>query len=335
VTARPALSEPLDPLAHDDPVAAVLHAHAAGVPLLLSTSGSSGATRQVRRTTASWFGSFPAVARLTGLDETARVFVPGPIIGTMNLFAAVLTRALGARRVDAVEDATHAHVTPTELRRLLTEGRPVAGVRVTVAGDRLGADLHDRAVGAGAVVSHYYGAAELSFVAWGRHEHDLRPFPGVEVVDRGGVLWVCSPYLALVPGDAEGFATVGDRGTVTADGRVLVHGRGDAAVVTGGVTVVVEDVEAALGPDLGGELVVVGVPHPDLGEVVAAVLTRAGDLETARHRARAGLRETHRPRLWFVTDALPRTSAGKVDRSAARALAAAGRWRRLVPAAAR
>jgi long-chain acyl-CoA synthetase len=328
---RSTLSEPIDPLAHDDPVAAVLDAHDAGVPLLLATSGSSGGWRGVRRTTVSWFDSFPAVAELTGLGPGARMYVPGPSAGTMNLFAAVLARVVGARRVASVEEATHAHVTPTELRRVLAERCPLTGLHLTVAGDRLDTGLHARATDVGARVSHYYGAAELSLVAWGGHEGDLRPFAGVDVVERDGVLWVRSPYVAMVPTDPDGFATVGDRGTVTPDGQVVVRGRGETAVLTGGVTVLVEEVEATLRRAVAGEIVVVGVPHPELGEVVAAVLTEADAVADARARARAELAETHRPRLWFEADVLPRTLAGKTDRGAVRALAAAGRLQRLTP----
>lgn len=320
---------------HDDPVAAVLDAHDAGTPLLLATSGSSGGSRGVRRTTGSWFESFPTVAALTGLGPGSRMFVPGPPSGTMNLFAAVLARVVGAQQVASVHDATHAHLTPTELRRVLERDGRLDGVRVTVAGDRLDPGLHRRAEAAGAEVSHYYGAAELSFVAWGSHEDDLRPFAGVEVVERDGVLWVRSPYLARVPTDPQGFATAGDHGRVSADGRVIVHGRGETAVLTGGVTVLVGEVEAVLGRSVTGEVVVVGVPHPELGEVVAAVLTRADDVTHARARAGAELTRTHRPRLWFVADHLPRTGAGKTDRVALRALAATGRLRRVTPVGAR
>jgi acyl-coenzyme A synthetase/AMP-(fatty) acid ligase len=252
----------------------------------------------------------------------------------MNLFAAVLARASGVPLVDDVADATHAHLTPTELRRLLADGR-LEGLHVTVAGDRLPAELHRSATDAGAEVDHYYGAAELSFVAWGAHEEQLRPFPGAEVRVLDGVIWVRSPYLADVATDADGFATVGDRGRVTADGRVLVGGRGAASVTTGGATVAVEPLEAALAPVVAGEVAVVGAPHAELGEVVAAVLTSADDLPAAQQRARERLQPAQRPRLWFFVDGLPRTAAGKTDRAALRALVASGGLRRLSPVAAR
>ena len=46
-------------------------------------------------------------------------------------------------------------------------GGLLAGTVVVVAGDRLDPALHDEAVRAGLRVHHYYGSAELSFVAWG------------------------------------------------------------------------------------------------------------------------------------------------------------------------
>ena len=198
----------------------------------------------------------------------------------------------------------------------------MAGVHVTVAGDRLTRRLHDRAVAAGASVSHYYGASELSFVAWGRHEEELRPFPGVEVEVRDGEVWARSPFLCEgyvgPPGDLRrdpsGFATVGDRGALV-DGVLRVAGRGSEAVVTGGATIRVADVETALGTRVTGALVVVGLPHPDLGQVLAGVVTDTADLTAVRSAARL-LPPTHRPRRWFHVPALPVTEAGKVDRGA-------------------
>jgi acyl-coenzyme A synthetase/AMP-(fatty) acid ligase len=105
---------------------------------------------------------------------------------------------------------------------------------------------------------------------------------------------------------------VGDRGRWL-DGRLLVDGRDDA-VVTGGVTVLLADVEAALRPALVGQVAVVGLPHIELGGIIVAVLTDHQDREAARLAA-AELGPA-RPRRWFVQDRLPLTPAGKVDRQA-------------------
>jgi long-chain acyl-CoA synthetase len=307
-----------------DPVAAFWAADAAGDPVVLRTSGSSGVPRAVVRTTGSWTASFEPVARLTGLTPGSRVWVPGPLSATMNLFAAVHASSCGATLVCDPADATHAQLTPATLRRCLDDGRALAGLSVVVAGDRLAPALHRRAVRAGARVRHYYGAAELSFVAWGSHADDLRPFPGAEVSVRAGEIWVRSPYLCLgydgPPGplhvDDAGHATVGDRGALV-DGLLRVAGR-PGAVTVGGATVEVADVEAVLRPAATGELALVAAPR--FGRVLAAVLTDDGDHAPLLRLARAHLEGAHRPRLWYRIDVMPRTPAGKVDHEAVRDL---------------
>ncbi len=319
-------------------VAGFLAAHAAGDPVALGTSGTSGAPRAVVRSTGSWVDSFGTVAHLSGLTPSSRVWVPGPLAATMNLFAAVHATVLGARLVDDPAAATHAQLTPATLARCLDDGVPLAGRTVVVAGDRLPVALHDRAVAVGARVHHYYGAAELSFVAWGAHEDDLRPFPGVEVAVRDGLVAVRSPYVCSgydgPPGplrvDPDGFATVGDRGELVA-GRLRVAGRADAVTVAGS-TVETADVEALLRGPARGEVVVLGVPYPGLGGVLAVVLTDVRDHPALRRLARQRLDGARRPRLWFGVPRLPSTPAGKVDRVALAALVSGddARARRLV-----
>jgi acyl-CoA synthetase (AMP-forming)/AMP-acid ligase II len=180
-------------------------------------------------------------------------------------------------------------------------------------------------------VQHYYGAAELSFVAWGSSAEDLRPFPGVDVAVRAGEIWVRSPYLCTgydgPPGplrrEPGGFATVGDRGTL-ADGVLTVAGRPDAVQVAGS-TVEPGAVEDVLRPHASGEVAVVGVPHDRLGTVLGVVLTVAGDHAPLRRVARQRLHGAERPRLWFHLERWPTTPAGKLDREALTVLLTAPR----------
>lgn len=283
----------------------------------LATSGTTGAARAVVRSTASWTDSFTHVSALTGIGAGARVWVPGPLTASMNLFAAVHAHHSGAAWSPSPEGATHASLTPALLARHL--GR-LRGLVVVVAGDRLPVALRDRARDNGVTVTHYYGAAELSFVAWGSCAEDLTAFPGVEVAVRAGEIWVRSRYLAHGydgrPGalrrDEDGFATVGDRGCIRA-GSLVVQGRPDT-VSTAGVTVPVADVEPVLCGAAQGDVVVVGIPHDELGAVLAAVLTDASDLAAVRAAARP--LGTCRPRMWFHLAELPLDAGGKVDRAA-------------------
>ncbi|TDC26636.1 hypothetical protein E1261_22190 [Kribbella albertanoniae] len=232
----------------------------------------------------------------------------------MNLFAAVHAEVVGARVVGEPGEATHACLTPAQLDRLGGELGPE--VVICVAGARL-----ERRAAAANVV-HYYGAAELSFVAAGRHGEDLRPFDGVEVELRDGEIWVRSPYVCLgyaddaagpLRTDSDGWATVGDRGRWSGT-TLRVLGR-PGAVTTAGATVVIAEVEERLASVARGPVVVFGVPHSVLGEVLAVAVVVEADLATLREYAREHLPPSHRPRRWQVVDELPLTPGGKIDRA--------------------
>jgi len=320
------MTDHVRPEEHTDPVAAVLSARRTGAALSLTTSGSTGPTpRRVLRTTESWWGCFPAYSDLTGVRRGARVWVPGTLRSTMNLFAAVHAAWAGAELVAGAQSATHACLTPAQLER---RGSDLpAGARIVVAGAGLPDGVAAAARQRGLRIDHYYGAAELSFVAASdAGDGRLRPFPGVEVEVRDepvtGTIWVRSDWVCDgydgPPGSLrraeDGWASVGDLGRL--DGSVLtVLGRPDA-VVTAGATVLVSDVEAVLRPVARGTVVVHGVPHPSLGEVVAVTLTDGRDRAGLEQVARARLPVSHRPRVWRVVPELPLTEAGKVDRAA-------------------
>lgn len=316
----------LDPFDSPDPVAAILaeHDRPAGRRrlLALTTSGtSSGSPRVILRTTASWIDSFAAFSGLTGTSPSSRVWVPGPLSATMNLFAATHAAWAGATRVPTAGQATHAHLTTSAVPGLLRDhAESLPGLTVVVAGDRLPGGLADALVAAGASVHHYYGAAELSFVAWGRDEDSLRVFPGVEVRAVDGELRARSDYVAVsaVP-DTDGWYSVGDRGHVTSDDRVVVTGR-PGSITVAGTTVQVSTIEAALRPHAPDGVAVVAVPHPRFGQVPGVVVTDAATLPALRAAARTSLVEAARPRRWQVIDAWPLTEQGKLDRVALTAL---------------
>lgn len=312
--------------------------------LHVPTSGTSGgAPRVVLRTLASWTDSFAPFTAATGITAGDVVLAAGPP-SSLFVYARAHAAYLGARLVASdrwdprrLAEATVAHLTPAMLSDALEpeiaaawQGRLRLAV---VAGAALPSGLRERAADAGLDAVEYYGAAELSLVALGRGR--LTPFDEVETQIRDGEIWVASPWTALgYAADASGplrrdgrWCTVGDRGAVV-DGALLVHGRA-GAVLTGGTTVQTAEVEAVLRQVPGvADCAVLGLPHERLGAVVAAVVV-GGRRADAVAACRQGLPRAARPVLWFQTDRLPRTGAGKPDLPALRGALADGevaRW---------
>lgn len=294
--------------------------------LVVGTSGSTGCRRLVHRSQRSWTDSFAAFSDATGITAADRVGVTGPLRFSLQLFAAVHARWQGCAVVDGGAEATVLHAVPAVLADLLDAGPPAGLHTVVVAGARLRPELAERATRAGLRVVEYYGATELSLVAIGEPGR-LRLFGQVDAVLRDGVLWVRSPYLSEgylgasqgpMRRDREGYATVGDRAELDPDGGVRPLGR-DAVVEVGGTPVQLDDVEAVLAGLPGVRAAVVaGRPHHRLGGVlaVAVELDPGADLAEIKRDARGALPAAALPRHWRVLDALPRTSAGKVDRGA-------------------
>lgn len=308
-------------------------AHRRGRLIGLRTSGTTtGAGRVIVRSTDSWVDSLDAVAQRCALTPHDRIWIPGPMGSTMNLFAACLAVHNGVKwSSDKPECATIWQLTPARLSSLLDAGLPRSQRlrEVIVAGDGLSRGLRDRATTRGINVVHYYGAAEMSMVAMGSCRDDLELFDKVEARTTDGIIWVRSPWLAqgylratadaprrpgahapLLRSD-DGFVTVGDRGAL--DGRrLIVEGR-DGAVTTAGQTVLLAPLLDRLRHRAQGELFLLGLPHAALGQVLTAVVTRRDDLGPVRAWAREHLTGADRPRRWQWVAHPPLTLSGKVD----------------------
>jgi acyl-CoA synthetase (AMP-forming)/AMP-acid ligase II len=160
-----------------------------------------------------------------------------------------------------------------------------------------------------------------------------RPLPCVElkIVPQPGMsdgeVLVRSPtqmlgYFGLddSPIDSDGWLHTGDLGHIDTDGHLWITGRCKDIIIRGGENIAPAAVERALMTISGvNEAVVFGVPHPDLGEEVMAVVVVDGEQTPAQ------LQEQLRPKVssfavpsrWQLqTEPLPVNQTGKVDKAA-------------------
>jgi len=119
-----------------------------------------------------------------------------------------------------------------------------------------------------------------------------------------------------------GFFRSGDLGHFDERGDLWVDGRLKELIIVGGSNVVPGEVEAPLSAVAGvAEVVVSGVAHEDLGEVVGAFVVAApgvvdaGELERRlREEAERTLAPYKRPRVYRFLSEIPRNATGKIDR---------------------
>lgn len=166
------------------------------------------------------------------------------------------------------------------------------------------------------------------------------PLPGVEVriasesgelLPRGevGIIEVRGPnvfkgYWRMPEKTAEefredGFFITGDQALMDHDGRVSIVGREKDMVISGGYNVYPKEVEVLIDEMPGvRESAVIGVPHPDFGEAVVAVVVPAG-AEVTLHETDAALdgalARFKQPKRIVNVPELPRNAMGKVQKN--------------------
>ncbi|MDZ4255124.1 MAG: malonyl-CoA synthase [Sulfuritalea sp.] len=122
---------------------------------------------------------------------------------------------------------------------------------------------------------------------------------------------------------ADGFFRTGDMGARDADGYVVISGRSKDLVITGGLNVYPKEIEELIDAMPGVvESAVIGLPHPDFGEAVTAVvvrqknaagaaLTEASIIAAIKHK----LANFKVPKWVYLVDELPRNAMGKVQKN--------------------
>lgn len=119
---------------------------------------------------------------------------------------------------------------------------------------------------------------------------------------------------------ADGYFKTGDVGKIDAQGYVTIVGRSKDLIISGGYNVYPAEIEGYIN-ELDGvaESAVVGVPHPDFGEVGVAVVVRlpghALDPDHVLANLKSRLANFKIPKRCFVVDSLPRNTMGKVQKN--------------------
>jgi malonyl-CoA/methylmalonyl-CoA synthetase len=267
-----------------------------------------------------WFSRFDAAAVVERLPE-ATVFMGVPTLYVRLLAEAGLTRAACAN-----------------IRLFISGSAPLLIETFNAWRERTGHTILERYGMSETVMltSNPYAPASarrggtvglpLPGVGLRVHDDKGRPLPAGEI----GGIEVKGPnvfigYWRMPEKTADEFTTdlwfkTGDVGTVDESGYVSIVGRSKDLIISGGYNVYPAEIEAVINELPGvAESAVVGVPHPDFGEaVVAVVVAKPGStlVDAAIISAlKAKIANFKVPKHVFVVDELPRNTMGKVQKN--------------------
>ena len=224
--------------------------------------------------------------------RSVRLFVSGSAPLLLDTFEA-FERRTGQRILERYGMSEAGMICSNPLhgaRRGATVGPPLPGVSLRVA------DEHDRPLPDGRV-----GGIQI---------RGPNVFPGY---------WRM-PEKTREEFSADDWFRTGDVGVLDADGYLSIVGRAKDLIITGGYNVYPKEIELAIDALPGVlESAVVGLPHPDFGEAVTAVIVpRAGAALSEQDIIQALKRELANykvPKRVIVVPDLPRNAMGKVQKS--------------------
>jgi len=323
---------------------------------VVTTSGSTGDPKRVRLRGAAFRASAAAAAAELGEPGRWVLVLPTDYVAGMNVLARAAhwgtepLVAIGGPTFSAVGFAAvvggvagplYTSLVPIQLGRLLDSVPGLDALRrfdrILLGGQAPDPALLQRARQEGLRVTVTYGSTETcGGVLW-----DGLPIGDTEVriiderihlsgssladgyVDEHGTPDQERTAAGFIELDGRRWHRTADRGELR-NGRLVVHGRTDDVIVSGGVKVSLTAVQSVvrLLPGLA-DAVVLGVPREGWGMAPAVVTTSASDLETVRDAVAARLGPAARPVSVTAISPIPHLRSGKPDLEAIRAVLAA------------
>jgi O-succinylbenzoic acid--CoA ligase len=283
------------------------------VQALIETSGSGGQPKQVEITRDMLDAHRPAAFERLGAhgDSIWHASIPPHRIGAVALFDRAMHSHIHIG--ETFGPSTHVSMVPTQLYRAIEAGVKPNMQCALIGGGRLDSALVATAISAGWPIYSTYGMTETCSQVSTATPDELQDFPGTAGKPLRGVAIkiVDGEIVVSGPTVAGGEVYTGDAGRLS-DGRLFVEGRLDSAIVTGGINVYPEPIEAHLERHLSvTEAAVTGEPDAEWGQrVIAHIVGKPTDL---REWCKI-LPGPQRPKEYRFVNELPRTDQGKLRR---------------------
>lgn len=321
--------------------------------VVVETSGTTGTPKQVWLTKDAILSSAHRTARAAGAEGLWWLALPTHYIAGLQVVVRSLLSGnelvVSDQSLDSVSKLRevlpklretkangvplYCSLVPTQLTQLVdaVEADELEAydlsrfARILVGGQRIDRSLLERAHAVGAVVTRTYGAAETAGgCVWNGEALD-----GVSIDIVDGRVAISGPMLAggylgdetlsretFLEREEKRWFLSRDLGSID-DGRLVVNGRMDDVIISGGVKVSLADVERVIREQGGvSDAIVVSATDSQWGEVPVVVTTHQCDLEQLRAAAKEALGPAAQPRSVLTLDEIPLLPSGKPDRLA-------------------
>jgi len=304
----------------------------AKVAVVVTTTGSTGANKEIELSATALLAS--AKAGNTYLDsqfgETWSLLLPLTHVAAVNVL--VRSLELGTSPVNLIDyvgeypRVDYTSIVPTQLFNALNgDDRLLAHLKsaklVLIGGAALSTELANQADAAGIRVVKSYGMSETS----GGCAYDGEPLSGVKVsLSDSGLIRISGPVLANnLSLDTDGWFVTSDRGQII-DGKLLVLGRADDVLITGGENISLSEIENAISQNFVNlEFAAFAVPSLKWGQElhIASVNAPSDFSLEITNLLREKFGSAAKPKQFHQLSALPLIGIGKIDRSALAQLA--------------
>lgn len=279
-----------------------------GIDIAIKTSGSSGAPKEIFLPASALIFSARNSNNFLGAKPGDRWSLLLSPIHTAGINVLVRSMELGTTPVTIEQSADYTAIVPTQLFRALNgDSQLFAHLKhckaVLVGGAAADINLLAEARARGINCITTYGMTETA----GGCVYDGLPLPGVEI-KIGETIQIKGPMLARVP-TVDGFFITNDLGHFDS-GKLVVTGRVDDVIISGGKNISLSKIEEFLGPEFGA----FGIADAEWGTTLnLATTSQVSDEEIqAKLSDQFGVRARHLLRI----SEIPKTALHKVDRIA-------------------
>ena len=303
------------------------------VAIVVATSGSTGISKEVGITASALLASAKASNEFLGAKYGQVWSLLLPLTHVAGINVLVRSLALGTTPIDLRNTSEYSKVdftaiVPTQLFRALNGDEALLNHlkscrAVLVGGAALSDSMRQAAANAGIEIITTYGMTETC----GGCVYNGTPISGVEVDASNGAIRIKGPTIAhsyLNDAQAwrdsfvEGWFLTKDLGTVV-DGRLIVSGRADDVIISGGENVSLSAIESALHKAFKeNEFAAFSIPDAEWGSALHIAI--AGDHPISTHEISLYLENTlgavAKPKGFLILSELPMIGIGKVDQKA-------------------